>query len=197
VLDVSGSTAEEDAFATSVFMKQLRLTFQLGYTLDALGDSVDIFGFHSWGRKSARVIKIKGHGERWSAAITDRLAQLEAVGYTRLGAAIRHGHHLLRSGIRLPNRLLILITDGIPYDHDYENHYADADTTKALNEAKASGTACVCLSVGSSTESTKLASVFGETNFLAVETIEQMTARIGELCRRALTSVSQRRLSRD
>jgi Mg-chelatase subunit ChlD len=196
LLDVSGSTGEKDLSETSVFMKQLRLTYQLGLTLDALGDSVAILGFHSWGRHLVRVVRIKGYEEHWNAKVAERLALLEPIGYTRIGTAIRHGDHLLRSGMRLPNRLLVLITDGIAYDQEYEDRYAEADTRKALEEAKAGGTACVCLSVGSSTEIEKLSSVFGATNFLAVDEVEQITAKIRELCRRALATVSRRQLGR-
>jgi nitric oxide reductase NorD protein len=196
VLDISGSTAERDARGTSVFRKQLQLIFQLGHTLDSLGDQVAMFGFHSWGRKRVRVVRIKNHDERWNSKIVHRLALLQPVGYTRLGTAIRHGNRLLRNGVRLPNRLMVLVTDGFAYDQDYENSYAEADARKALDEAKAGGTACVCLSVGSSANAEMLTSLFGTTNCLAADEVVQITPRIGALCRQTLISVSKRRLAR-
>ncbi len=124
VLDISGSTGEQLSEGHSIFGKQLQAVYQLGQVFDSLGDTVAIFGFHSWGRKLARVVRIKGHDERWSLRVAERMALLEPVGYTRIGAAIRHGSRLLHDTMRLPNRLLILITDGIAYDQDYELGYA-------------------------------------------------------------------------
>jgi nitric oxide reductase activation protein len=196
VLDISGSTGEQDASGKSAFKKQLQLAYQLSRTFDSLGDTLSLFGFHSWGRKLVRMVRIKGHGERWSGVIAERLALLEPVGYTRIGTAIRHGARLLHDEVRLPNRLLVLITDGIAYDQDYEHRYAEGDARKALQEAQAAGTACVCLSVGAGTEMQKLSEVFGAANILAVDEVAQITGRIREVCRKALASVAKRKLSR-
>jgi nitric oxide reductase activation protein len=193
VLDISGSTGEQPYEDHSIFRKQLQAAFQLGQVFDSLGDTVAMFGFHSWGRKLVRVVRIKGHDERWSLRVAERMALLEPVGYTRIGAAIRHGSRLLHDTMRLPNRLLILITDGIAYDQDYELGYAAGDARRALADARASGTACVCLSVGSGTDTDKLRDVFGAANILAVDEVAEVTARIRTVCRDALASVSKRR----
>jgi nitric oxide reductase NorD protein len=194
VLDISGSTGEQNQAGDSIFRKQLQLAYQLGMTLNSLGDTLAMFGFHSWGRKLVRVVRLKGHEERWSSRVAERLGLLEPVGYTRIGTAIRHGSRLLQHDVRLPNRLLVLITDGIAYDQDYEHSYAEGDARKALQEAKAMGAACVCLSVGSGVETQMLAEVFGAANILAVDEVAQITGRIREVCRRALAAVSRRRL---
>jgi Mg-chelatase subunit ChlD len=193
VLDISGSTGEQRSDGGSIFNDQLRLAYQLGRTFDSLGDAVAMFGFHSWGRKLARVVHLKGHEERWSARVAERLALLEPVGFTRIGTAIRHGSRLLHSKMRLPNRLLVLITDGIAYDLDYELSFAEADARKALEEARATGTACVALSVAAGTGIAKLTTVFGGANILAVDKVSEVTGRIRDVCRQALNSVSRRR----
>ncbi len=196
IIDISGSTAEEPRGGDSTFKKQLDVAYQLGQVLDSLGDLVAMFGFHSWGRKLVRVVRIKDHAERWSLRVADRMALLEPVGYTRIGAAIRHGTHLLNDTMRLPNRLLVLITDGIAYDQDYELRYAAADAGRALDEARNAGTACVCLCVGSGSDTGKLAEVFGAANILAVDEVGEVTGRIRAVCRHALASVSKRRFAR-
>lgn len=194
VLDISGSTGEQNGESETVFAKQMRVAYQLAATLNTLGDTVSVFGFHSWGRKLVRVVRLKGHEERWSGRVAERLALLEPVGYTRTGTAIRHGTRLLTTQVRLPNRLMVLITDGIAYDHDYEQKYAEGDARKALEEARAAGTACVCLSIGASTQTDKLKDIFGPANILAVDEPEQITGRIREVCRKAVAAVSQRKL---
>ncbi len=93
VLDISGSTGEQRADGHSAFEDQIQLAYQLGFTLDSLGDTVAMRGFHSWGRGLARAVRIKNHDERWSLAVVERLRSLDPIGYTRIGAAIRHGHH--------------------------------------------------------------------------------------------------------
>jgi len=193
LLDISGSTASQDHEGQAVFKRQLQLAYQLGRTVDRLGDVSAIIGFHGWGRKQMRAVRIKGHHEAWSRAIDARFALLEPVGYTRTGAAIRHGAALLGNIIRQPNKLLLIITDGIPYDEDYELRYAEQDTRKALREARAAGTACLCISVGAETETGKLAEIFGAGNILAVDEPEEARLHIRQLCRRALAAVSKRR----
>lgn len=195
-LDISGSTGEKNAQGVSVFDQQMQAGYQLARTLSDLGDTVALFGFHSWGRTLVRSVRLKGPEEQWSARVAERLAQIEPVGYTRTGAAIRHGNRLLNKSMRLPNRLLILITDGIAYDQDYEAAYAEGDARKALEEARAAGTAVVCLCIGGSQEADKLREVFGVANLLIVDEPRQMTTRIRNVCRQALAKVSRRRLKR-
>jgi nitric oxide reductase NorD protein len=195
VLDISGSTGEQQQAGPSVFAQQLQLAYQLGDALDALGDKVTMLGFNSWGRKLVRMVRLKDHDERWSARVGERLSLLEPAGYTRIGAAIRHGTRLLVHGMRLPNRLLVLVTDGIAYDQDYEYRYAEGDARKALEEARALGTAFVCLSVGAGTDIAKLAEVFGAAQVLAVDEVEQAIPRIRAVFRQALAAVSRRQLT--
>lgn len=195
-LDISGSTAERAGDGPSIFDRQLQVAYQLARTLSQLGDRVELFGFHSWGRNLVRSVRLKGAEEPWSGRVTQRMAQLEPVGYTRTGAIIRHGGRKLKTGMRLPHRLFILITDGIAYDQDYEAAYAEADARKALEEVAAEGTACVCLCIGGSQQADKLQAVFGSANVLMVDEPEQVTARIRKVCQQALAARSQRKLKR-
>ena len=166
-------------------------------TFDRLGDRIAAYGFQSWGRRMVHFSRLKGHDEAWSQAVAVRFAHLEPVGYTRTGAAIRHAHRVLRTAVRLPNRLLILITDGFSYDQDYEERYAEADARMALSEASAAGTACVVVCIGGAQTADKLASVFGQSNLLIVDDGRQIQGRIGRVCARALAAVSHRVLRRD
>jgi nitric oxide reductase NorD protein len=67
-----------------------------------------------------------------------RLAGLAPDHTTRMGPAVRH---LTARLARHPasTRLLIVVSDGRPYDLDYEQRYAVADTARALAEARAAG----------------------------------------------------------
>jgi nitric oxide reductase NorD protein len=195
--DISGSTEETNAAGESLFHQHLRAAYQLARTFDRLGDRVALYGFQSWGRRLVQFARLKGHEEAWNAAIAERLAHLEPIGYTRTGAAIRHADQLLRTSIRLPNRLLILVTDGFSYDQDYEEQYAEADARMALSEAGAAGTACVVLCLGGGQTAEKLTAVFGRSNLLIVDDARQMPGRIRRVCTRALAAVSHRTLRRE
>lgn len=188
-VDISGSSGERAGGGETVFRQQLRAAWQLAAALDGLGDRVALYGFHSWGRELACMVRLKGHEESWSARICERCTLLQPAGFSRLGAAVRYGEQLLSETMRLPNRLLILISDGFSYDQDYEQLYAREDTRMALREAQAAGTACVCLSIGGATSAQQLEAVFGAINLLMVDEGEQWQARIGAVCQRALQAV--------
>lgn len=188
-LDISGSTGERNAQGERVFEQQLRSAWQLTRTFDELGDRVAFYGFHSWGRELASMVRLKGQEESWSERISERCAHLEPCGYTRTGAAVRYVAQLLSTSMRLPNRLLILVTDGLAYDQGYEGEYAREDTRKALQDAHAAGTACVCLCIGGSATAEQIQQVFGSANVLMVDDADQWLSKIGEVCRRALNGV--------
>ena len=194
VVDISGSTEEKNTRGESVFEHHIRAAYQLAQTLDRLGDRVALYGFQSWGRKLVRMVRLKGHEENWSGRVGERFSLLEPLGYTRTGAAIRHADRMLRTSMRLPNRLLILITDGFSYDQDYEEKYAEADARKALAEARAEGTACVCLCIGGSVGAAQLGNVFGSANLLMVDDTSQIPGRIRQVCMEALRGVSKRKV---
>ncbi|MET0657848.1 MAG: VWA domain-containing protein [Steroidobacteraceae bacterium] len=192
VLDVSGSTGEGHSGQSNQFDQQLEVAWHLGAAFDALGDTVEMFGFHSWGRSIVRWLPLKSYDERWSSAVKERFAQLEPAGFTRLGAAIRHAHHRLTTAMRLPYRLMLLVTDGLPYDQEYEGEYARADVRGALAEAQAAGIACVCICVGADAAPDKLHAVFDARHVINIDEPVQLQTRIVAHCRTALSAVSRR-----
>jgi nitric oxide reductase activation protein len=139
------------------------------------------------------MVRLKGHEEKWGGHIAKRFCLVEPQGYTRTGAAIRHADQILRKSMRLPNRLMILITDGLSYDQDYEERYAEADTRKALAEAREAGTACVCLCIGGSVSAARLTAVFGGANLLMVDDAGQVVGRIRAVAMEALRGVAKRK----
>ena len=195
LMDASSSTQECNERGESIFEHLSRAAYHLTLSFDKLGDTVAWYAYQSWSRHLVRLLRIKGHEERWSGRVAERLAELDSEGYTRTGAAIRHTHYLLRTEMRLPNRLLVLVTDGFSYDNDYQARHAEEDTRRALTEARDQGTACVCVCIGGTLAARKLEQVFGATNLLLVDDASQIDSRIRPLCQRALAGVSHRSLS--
>jgi nitric oxide reductase activation protein len=138
---------------------------------------------------------LKPFGQRFGAGGRAQLNQLEPAGYTRMGAAIRHAGELLKTDAGTPNRLLLVLSDGFPYDDGYESRYAEADAHRALEELRNESVACLCLSIGASTPTDALHRVFGSASHANAATLAELSPHMDELFLGALKelAVSQSR----
>ena len=136
---------------------------------------------------------MKRFDEHLDAVILRRLNSLEPGAYSRLGAAIRHGSSVLEGRGGTSRRLLVVLTDGLAYDHGYERDYGAADSRRALNEARRRGIGCVCLTVGAGTDARSLKKVFGSAAHATVGQPERLVGVIGPLFRSAIRSAEVRR----
>jgi nitric oxide reductase NorD protein len=197
LVDASGSATETDPDGRSVHEHQRRAAATLAVTLEELGDRVAVYGFRSRGRAAVHLLALKPFGQRFGAGGRAQLKQLEPAGYTRLGAAIRHASEVLKTEAGTPNRLLLVLSDGFPYDDGYESRYAEADAHKALEEVRADGVACLCLSIGASTPPDALHRVFGSASHAHATRLTELSPRMDELFLGALRelAVSQTRLA--
>lgn len=191
LLDTSSSTLEKSSDGTTVFDLQARAAWKLCRAFALLGDRVAMHGFNSWGRTLVRFQTLKSFDEPPGAYLEERLRHLAVAGYTRCGAAIRHATEQIDKHAGTPYKLLVLISDGYPYDDQYEGEYAVADTRKAIEEARARGVACVCISVGSDAETQRLERVYGATNYLSINRAEQMPARLRRLMESAIAAAAK------
>lgn len=196
LLDTSSSTLEGTG-NDRVFDRQAQAAWRLCRSFDLLGDRVAMYGFHSWGRTLVRFQHIKTFDERLGAAVPERMGKLSVAGYTRCGAAIRHASTLLDAHAGTPYKLLLLISDGYPYDDQYEGRYASEDTRKALEEVASSGVACLCLSIGSDVDRSRLAEAYGSTHFLAVGDGAELTSRLRGAVEQAVAAASRIRRTSD
>jgi len=190
LLDASGSATDTDAAGRSVHDHQRRAAATLAVTLEELGDRVAVYGFRSHGRLSVRLPAIKPFGQRFGALARARLNRLHPDGYTRLGAGIRRAGEILQDESGTPNRLLLVLSDGFPYDDGYEARYAEADAHKALEELRADGIACLCLSIGSPTTTDALRRVFGSASHASAPTLADLSPRMDELFLAALKELA-------
>ncbi|RJQ85648.1 MAG: hypothetical protein C4519_02995 [Desulfobacteraceae bacterium] len=103
--------------------------------LDSVGDPYAIFGFSSEGRFRVDLFNIKDFNESYGKRVRNRIGRLEPLGLTRMGAVIRHATHRLE-GVGAAVKLLVILTDGRPYDLEYGNlDYAMADTESGSGSA--------------------------------------------------------------
>lgn len=181
LLDASGSSTDADQAGLSVHEHQRRAAATLAATLEELGDRVAVYAFRSEGRHAVHLPAIKTFDQRFGAVGRARLNQLQPANYTRLGAGIRGAGEILKNEAGTQNRLLIVLSDGCPYDDGYEGHYAEADAAKALEELRADGVACLCLSIGSTTSPDALERVFGTAGHAGAATLSELSPRMDEL----------------
>jgi len=181
LVDASGSATETDADGLAVHEHQRRAAATMAAVLEELGDRVAVYGFRSQGRHAVHLPAIKPFGQRFGAVGRARLNQLEPSGYTRLGAAIRGSGDILKDQAGTPNRLLLVLSDGFPYDDGYEGRYAEADAHKALEELRMDGVACLCLSIGGAGETEALERVFGSASYASAGTLAELSPRMDEL----------------
>ena len=190
LIDASGSAVDADSDGLAVHDHQRRTAATLAVTLEELGDRVAVYAFRSQGRHAVHLPAIKTFGQSFGAVGRARLNQLEPANYTRLGAGIRGAGEVLKNEAGTPNRLLLVLSDGFPYDDGYEGRYAEADAHKALEELRADGVACLCLSIGASTGTDVLERVFGSASFASAPTLSDLSPQMDELFMSALAELA-------
>jgi Mg-chelatase subunit ChlD len=190
LLDTSGSATDTNAQGFTVHVQQRRAAATLAATLEELGDRVAVYAFRSHGRDAVHLPAVKTFDQRFDAAGRARLNQLEPSGYTRLGAGIRGAGEILKAQAGTPNRLLLVLSDGFPYDVGYEGRYGEADTHKALQELRADGVACLCLSIGAGASTESLERVFGPASHASAPTLADLSPRMDELFLGALKELA-------
>lgn len=196
LLDASGSATDADTDGLAVHDHQRRAAATLAATLEELGDRVAVYAFRSQGRQAVHLPALKTFGQRFDAVGRARLAQLAPSGYTRLGAGIRAAGDILKREAGTPNRLLLVLSDGYPYDDGYEGTYAEADSRKALEELRADGVGCLCLTIGATTDADALERVFGSACHAGGGTLAELSPRMDQLFLAALRELSAPRPSR-
>jgi nitric oxide reductase NorD protein len=193
LLDVSGSAAEPGTVGCTVHEQQLAAVANLTVALHDLGDRVALYAYYSQGRSAVSMVPVKRFNDHLDSHVMKRLNSLRPGAYSRLGAAIRHGSAVLEARGGTSRRLLVVLSDGLAYDHGYERAYGAADARRALTEARRRGTGCVCLTIGAGTDVQSLRRVFGSAAHATIARPDQLAGVIGPLFRSALRSAEVRR----
>ena len=154
--------------------------------LEAVGDVYSISGFTSEGRRNVKFYVVKDFDEKYSEEIERRIGGITFQNNTRMGAAIRHAAaKLVKQESR--TKLMIILTDGRPYDHDYgDAKYAREDVREALTEAKLHGITPFCITIDRESES-ELKDLYGDVGYTIIDDVLSLPERMPNIYRR-LTS---------
>ena len=163
LVDVSSSTAEHAkdagpgpmaaalakvhgrAYRTILDLEKEALVLLMA-SLERIGDTYGIYCFSGSGREDVKFQVLKDLDEPLSDTVATRFDGVRPLHTTRMGAAIRHATRKLR-GHESKTKLLMLLSDGRPFDLDYGQEYGDGaevayaqhDTRQALLEAQPHG----------------------------------------------------------
>ncbi|HEX7956932.1 MAG TPA: VWA domain-containing protein, partial [Pyrinomonadaceae bacterium] len=154
--------------------------------LEAVGDSYSIYGFTSEGRRNVKFYIVKDFGEPYAGEVEQRIGGINYQNNTRLGAAVRHAAAKLRRQ-EARTRLLIVLSDGRPYDHDYgDARYAREDTREALRQARLDGITPFCVTIDRDSES-ELRDLYGEIGYTIIDDVLSLPERMPAIYRRLTT----------
>ena len=154
--------------------------------LEAVGDVYSINGFTSEGRRNVKFYVVKDFDEKYNDEVKGRIGGINYQNNTRLGAAIRHATaRLAKQDAR--TRLLIVLSDGRPYDHDYgDARYAREDTREALRQAKTEGITPFCITIDRESEA-ELRDLYGEIGYTIIDDVLSLPERLPGIYRRLTT----------
>jgi nitric oxide reductase NorD protein len=154
--------------------------------LEAVGDNYSMQGFTSEGRRNVKFYVIKDFSEKYSPDVEKRIGGITYQNNTRLGAAIRHAITRLAHQEER-TKLLIVLSDGRPYDHDYgDSRYAREDTRMALRQARIEGITPFCITIDRESED-QLKDMYGEVGYTIIDDVLSLPERLPGIYRRLTT----------
>lgn len=178
LLDLSESTNDKvSGQEFSVLDLTRQATVLLADAINKIGDPFAIHGFCSDGRHDVEYYRYKDFNQPYNEIPKAKLAGMTGQLSTRMGAAIRHASHYLKSQ-RSSKKLLLVITDGEPADIDVRDpQYLRYDTKKAVEEAGRSGIVTYCMSLDPRADQ-YVSRIFGARNYMVVDHVERLPEKL-------------------
>ncbi len=97
---------------------EIEMAAVISSVMEQIGDSFGLFAFSGSSRSEVVFQTLKEFEDRLGPAAYRRLDSLRPIHSTRIGAAVRHAARKL-SRLEVGTKLLILLSDGRPFDVDY------------------------------------------------------------------------------
>ncbi len=187
LVDMSSSTARKIDNRKRVIDIEKEGLLLMCEALEAIRDEYAIYGFSGNGRDDAQFYTVKELGERYDDRVRSRIGGIYGRSKTRMGPAIRHTTKRLM-GVDSNVKIMILLTDGKPYDSDtyQDNAYAQADTQMALREARREKIHLFCVTVDQE-GADYLPQMYSDANFVVIDDVRTLPQKLPQLYRRLTT----------
>ena len=105
---------------------------------------------------------------------------------TRMGTALRHAGHFLRSR-RVAHKLILLLTDGEPHDIDvHDKQYLVFDAKRAVEDQRRYGIADLLHEPGPRRRRVRRR-IFGERNYMVLDQLQRLPEKLPSLYLRLTT----------
>ncbi len=180
LLDLSESLGEKvpGSGQTLLALSQEAVSL-LAWAVDRLGDPFAISGFHSNTRHDVRFLHFKGYNEPWDDKVKSRLAAMDSGYSTRMGAAMRHAGHYLKTQ-PADKKLMLILTDGQPSDIDSKDErMLIEDARKAVGELDRDGIFTYCITLDPKADD-YVGDIFGS-QYTVIDNIERLPEKLPEL----------------
>jgi nitric oxide reductase activation protein len=187
VVDMSSSTDRKIDGRKRIIDIEKEALLLMCEALEAIRDEYAIYGFSGSGREDCEFYVVKELGERYDDRIKGRIGGIYARQKTRMGPALRHATRRLAAADSNV-KLMILLTDGKPYDSDtyQDNTYAQEDTKMALREARREKIHLFCVTVDRE-GADYLPHMYSDANFVVVDDVRTLPQKLPQLYRRLTT----------
>ena len=187
VVDMSSSTDRKIDGRKRIIDIEKEALLLMCEALEAIRDEYAIYGFSGSGREDCEFYVVKELGERYDDRVKGRIGGIYARQKTRMGPALRHATRRLAAADSNV-KLMILLTDGKPYDSDtyQDNAYAQEDTKMALREARREKIHLFCVTVNRE-GADYLPHMYSDANFVVVDDVRTLPQKLPQLYRRLTT----------
>lgn len=184
--DMSFSTSDMLPSGKRIIDVERESLILMAEALESIGDQWAVYGFSSDYREKVDFLVVKDFREVFGDPVKCRFEGIRPIAMTRLGAAIRHANSLLSKQDSVI-RLLILLSDGRPYDVDYgDSDYAMEDTRSALWEGRRLGINSFCVTVDKKSQD-YLPHMYGESHYTVINNVDALPVMLPLIYKR-LTS---------
>jgi nitric oxide reductase activation protein len=180
LLDLSQSLDEKASGSNQTILELSQEAVSLlAWSVQQVGDAFAIGGFHSNTRHDVRYYHLKGFKEPWGDEVKSRLAAMQAGYSTRMGAAMRHAGHYLKSQ-QADKKLLLILTDGQPADVDTKDgNLLIADAHQAVKELDQEGIYSYCINLDPKADE-YVEDIFGK-QYTVIDNIARLPERLPQL----------------
>lgn len=186
LVDMSYSTGAELPSGKRIIDIEKEGLVLMAESLESLGDQWAVYAFSTNRRDMVDFYIVRDFDKPFTEEVKRRFESMRPMKHTRLGAVIRHATSLLE---RRPSRirLLVLLSDGRPYDVDYGDAvYAVEDTRRALWEGRRKGISFFCITVDKKSRD-YLPYMYGESNYILIDNLDALPTMLPLIYKRLTT----------